>query len=90
VRDALAPQLDLRIDHIEATARCDTDYRRLLSIGGLAPGLERVELTIRVTSPEGEPSVRKLYDLWEERSPVLLALTNGLPVETRLTVQPPA
>ena len=75
VRDTLAPQSGVRVDHIEATARCDTDYRGLLGLGGVGPGLERVQLTIRVTSPEGESSVRQLYDLWEERSPVLLALT---------------
>lgn len=89
VRDTLAPQLGVRVDHIEATARCDTDYRGILGLGDVAPGLGRVELTIRVTSPDTEPSVRKLYELWEERSPVLLALTNGIAIDTRLTVQPP-
>jgi len=90
VRDTLAPQLGVRLDHVEATARCDTDYRGLLGLDGVATGLERVELSIEVTSPDPEAEVRKLLDVWKERSPVLLALTNGLAVDTTVSVRPPA
>lgn len=90
VRDTLAPQLGVRLDHVEATARCDTDYRGLLGLDGAPAGLERVELSIEVTSPDPEAEVRKLLDVWKERSPVLLALTKGLAVDTTLSVRPPA
>lgn len=89
VHDTLAPQLGVSVEHVEATVRCDTDYRGLLGLGGVDPGLEGVELRIEVTSPDGEAAVRKLYDVWKERSPVLFALAKGLPIQTTLVVKSP-
>ena len=89
VRDALAPQLGVRVEHIEASATCDTDYRGLLGIDEVPAGLGRIDLNIRVTSPEERARVEELYDLWGRRSPVLLALADGLTIERSLIVVPP-
>jgi uncharacterized OsmC-like protein len=89
VRDTLAVQLGVRVDGVEATVHCDTDYRGLLALDGVEPGLASVELRIRVVSPETGESVRELYRVWKERSPVLLALAPGLPIETVLEITKP-
>jgi uncharacterized OsmC-like protein len=89
VRDTLAPQLGIAIDGIEATARCEVDYRGLLALGGADPALGRIELRIQVVSSEGEEAVRQLYQAWEERCPVVLALTEGVAIEKSLSVTPP-
>jgi uncharacterized OsmC-like protein len=90
VRDTLAPQLGVAVESVEATARCDSDYRGLLSLDGVDPALGGVDLRIQVVSSDGEEAVAKLYRVWEERSPVFLALRKGLAIRTTLTVTAPA
>jgi hypothetical protein len=41
-----------------------------------------------VVSPDGEEAVQGLYRAWEERSPVLLALTRGIAIRTSLVITP--
>lgn len=74
VRDTLAPQLGIRVDAVEATARCETDARGLLGIGGAEPDLRALSLDVSVESPDGEDAVRRIADVWEQRCPIYLAL----------------
>jgi uncharacterized OsmC-like protein len=89
VRDTLGPQLGVAVESVEATARCESDYRGLLALDGIDAALGEVELRIHVVSSDGEEAVERLYRVWEERSPVFLALTKGLPIRTSLAVTPP-
>jgi len=89
IRDTLAPQLAVTVDAIEATAECVTDARGLLGMNGVAPDLSNVGLTIAIQSPEDEDAVRRVYQAWQERCPVYLALTKALPVATSLDVKRP-
>ena len=84
IRDTLAPQLAVTVDAIEATAECVTDARGLLGMNGVAPDLSNVGLTIAIQSSEDEDAVRRVYQAWQERCPVYLALTKALPVATSL------
>ena len=87
IRDTLAPQLGVTLDAVEATAECATDARGLLGISGVAPDLSNVGLTIAVKSSEPEDAVRRVYQAWQERCPVYLALTKALPVATTLEIK---
>ncbi|MGH6832036.1 MAG: OsmC family protein [Methyloceanibacter sp.] len=87
IRDTLAPQLGVTLDAVEATAQCATDARGLLGISGVAPDLSKVALTIVLRSSEPEDAVRRVYQVWQERCPVYLALTKALPVATRLEIK---
>jgi uncharacterized OsmC-like protein len=87
IRDTLAPQLGVTLDAVEATAECATDARGLLGISGVAPDLSNVGLTIAVKSSEPEDAVRRVYQAWQERCPVYLALTKAVPVATRLEIK---
>lgn len=74
VRDTLAPQLDIPVDAVEATVRCETDARGLLGLGGAEPDLRGVSLEVSVVSPDGEDAVARIAEVWQERCPIYLAL----------------
>ncbi|HVL93562.1 MAG TPA: OsmC family protein [Acidimicrobiales bacterium] len=74
VRDALAPQLGVRVDAVEATVRCETDARGLLGVGDAAPDLGKLSLDVSIQSPDGEAGVQKIADVWQQRCPIYLAL----------------
>jgi uncharacterized OsmC-like protein len=87
IRDTLAPQLDVRLDAIEATAECETDARGLLGMDNVAPDLSNIGLKIALQSSDPEDAVRQVYQAWQERCPVYLALTKALPVATALEIK---
>ena len=74
VRDTLAPQLGIRVTAVDATARCQTDARGLLGIGGAEPDLRGVSLEVSVDSPDGEDAVARIAGVWQQRCPIYLAL----------------
>lgn len=80
IRDTLAPQLGVRVDAVEATAQCDADARGLLGLDGVAPDLQNIRLDIRVQSPGGQGDVQKLFQTWQERCPIYLALIKATDV----------
>jgi uncharacterized OsmC-like protein len=84
IRDTLAPQLGVRVDAVEATARCEADARGLLGMAGAEPDLQNIHLDVRVESPDGEGKVRKVYEAWRERCPIYLALTKGMDVSLNM------
>jgi uncharacterized OsmC-like protein len=87
IRDTLAPQLGVRVDAVEATAQCEADSRGLLAMGGVAPDLQNIQLSIQIQSPETEDKLQRLYQAWQERCPIYLALIKSLPVRTTLEVK---
>ena len=87
IRDTLAPQLGVTVEAIEATAQCETDARGLLGMDSVAPDVRNVGLSIAIQSPEDEDAVRRVYQAWQERCPVYLALTKALPVATTLDIK---
>jgi uncharacterized OsmC-like protein len=80
IRDTLAPQLGIPVDAVEATAQCDADARGLLGMAGVAPDLQNIRLDIQVQSPGGEGDVQKLFQVWQERCPIYLALIKATDV----------
>lgn len=84
IRCTLAPELGVRVDAVEATARCETDARGLLGMDSASPELANLEIDIRVDSPDGEAAAHKLYQAWRERCPVYLSLTKAMSVATRV------
>ena len=64
-----------------------TDARGLLGMESVAPDVRNVGLSIAIQSPEDEDAVRRVYQAWQERCPVYLALTKTLPVATTLDIK---
>jgi len=86
IRDTLAPQLGVQVDAVEATARGEADSRGLLGMSGVAPDLQNIQLEIEIQSPGGEVDVQRIYQAWQERCPIYLALTRKMDVSLKLQV----
>ena len=80
IHDTLAPQLGVRVDAVEATAQCEADGRGLLGMAKAEPDLKNIRLDIRVQSSDDESDVQKVYEAWQERCPIYLALTKAIDV----------
>ena len=80
IHDTLAPQLGVRVDAVEATAQCEADGRGLLGMAKAVPDLKNIRLDIRVQSSDDESDVQKVYEAWQERCPIYLALTKAMDV----------
>jgi uncharacterized OsmC-like protein len=63
--------------------------RGLLGMDSIAPDVRNVGLTIAIHSPGEEDAVRRVYQAWQERCPVYLALTKVLPVVATLDIKRP-
>ncbi len=87
IRDTLAPQLGVRVEAVEATAKGETDLRGALAMEGAVPDVQNIRLSIEIQSPESEEKIQKLYQAWQERCPIYLALLKPLPVTTTLKVR---
>jgi hypothetical protein len=84
IRDTLAPQLGVRVDAVEATAQCEADSRGLLGMAGAEPDLKNIRLDIRVQSLDDESDVQRIYETWQERCPIYLALTKAMDVSLNM------
>src|ERR687889_704154 len=80
IRDTLAPQFGVQVDMVEATAQCEADSRGLLGVDDVEADLQNIHLDIRVQSPDSVSDVQQLYQAWQERCPIYLALTKSMSV----------
>jgi uncharacterized OsmC-like protein len=80
IRDTLAPQRGVRVEAVEATAQCEADARGLLGMADAESDLKNIRLDIRIQSPDGEGDVQRLYEAWQERCPIYLALIKEMDV----------
>jgi uncharacterized OsmC-like protein len=74
LRDTLAPQFEVEIDDITAVASAASDLRGLLAIDGAAPDLTDFALDIRVVSASPAERTAAMFDAWQQRCPIYLAL----------------
>jgi uncharacterized OsmC-like protein len=86
IRDTLAPQFAVRITDIQATVRCETDFRGLLGMGAVPADLENLRLDIEIASPDDEADVQQVCRAWQDRCPIYLALLKPTPVATTFRV----
>ncbi len=87
IRDTLAPQLGVHVEGVQAVVQCENDGRGLLGMQGAIPDLQNVQLTIEIQSSDSEENLHRLFQVWQERCPIYLALVKSLPVNTRLEIQ---
>jgi len=87
IRDTLAPQLGVRLESVEAVVQCEADLRGALGMEGALPDLQNMHVTIRIQSSDSEVKVRKLYQVWQERCPIYLALIKPVQVSAALEIK---
>lgn len=81
VNDTLAPEFDVDIDSITATASCQADLAGLVGVPGADPRLTGMSLSIEIASGSPAERVDALQLAWRQRCPVYLALTETVPIE---------
>lgn len=87
IRDTLAPQLGVRLEAVEAVAQCEADLRGAVGMEGAVPDLTNMQVTIQIQSSDSEENVEKLYQVWQERCPIYLALIKPLQVSAALEIK---
>ncbi|MFC5727963.1 MULTISPECIES: OsmC family protein [Nocardioides] len=85
VNDVLAPEFDVEIDDVTATAGCSADLAGLVGVPGTDPRLQAMTLEVQISSGSPAENIASLEQAWRERCPVLLALTDAVPVDVRFT-----
>jgi uncharacterized OsmC-like protein len=74
VASTLAPQFDVEIEELSATASCGANMAALFGVEGVDPPLQGLTVDIRIVSPSPQERVEALRAAWLERCPVYLAL----------------
>jgi len=77
LRSTLAPQFEVELDEVSATATCTTDLAGLLGVDGADPRLSGISMDIRVVSSSPPERVAAMRAAWLERCPVYLALRDA-------------
>lgn len=86
IRDTLAPQLGIPVEAVEATVQCEADARGLLDMAGALPDLQNIRLDIQVQSPASERDLQPLFQAWQARCPIYLALVHATNVSLNMHV----
>lgn len=81
----LAPQFEVEIEQLSATASCSTDLAGLLGVQETDPRLHGITLDIHVVSPSAPERVQAMRDAWLQRCPVYLSLRDANSVAVSFT-----
>lgn len=81
VQATLAPQFDVDIEELSATASCGADLAGLLGMDGADARLQGISIDIRVVSSSPPERVSAMQEAWLQRCPVYLALRDANPVQ---------
>lgn len=90
IHDTLAPQFDVDITDLSATASCSASLGGLLGIDGTTPDLQQLRIEINVSSTSSPERVEAMQQAWLQRCPVYLALSNPNDVEVHFTSAQPS
>lgn len=74
VNDTLAPEFDVEIDGITATAGCSADLGGLVGVPDSDPRLRDLRLTVEISSTGPGDRLAALQQAWRERCPIYLAI----------------
>ncbi len=81
VSATLAPQFDVDIEELAATASCRADMAALLGLEDREPSLQGISVEIHLVSPSPQQRVQALREAWLQRCPVYLALREANQVD---------
>lgn len=81
INDTLAPEFDVAIDSLIATAGCSADLAGLVGVPGTDPRLLGVTLRVEISSTSPADRQTALKRAWRERCPIYLAITEPTGVD---------
>ncbi len=76
ISDTLAPEFGVTVAGVTAVARCRADLAGLIGIENAVPDLTDLEIEITVTTPDPDSKTGPMFDAWQRRCPIFLALRN--------------
>lgn len=79
----LAPQFDVELDELSATARCESSLAALVGVEGAVPDLTGLTIEIAIVSPSPAERVDAMRRAWTERCPVYLSLVRPMAVDVQ-------
>jgi len=79
-----AQKRKIRIDEIEVETKGFLDLRGFMGIGDVKPGLQKIEVNLRIKSPEPEEKIKELIEFVEAHCPVADTLRSQTPVTLNL------
>lgn len=85
INDTLAPEFDVEIEDISATAGCTADLSGLVGVPGADPRLGGISLIVEITSTSASEQLSALRQAWTERCPIYLAITEPNDIELTFT-----
>ena len=85
IHDTLAPQFDVEITDVTATASCSADLAGLVGIEGAKPDLGDLRIEINISTPSPAERVDALQQAWLDRCPIYLALRDANNVAASFT-----
>jgi len=85
INDTLAPQFDVEITDLTATASCSADLAGLVGIEGTKPDLGDLRVEINISTPSPAERVDALQQAWLDRCPIYLALRDANNVAATFT-----
>ncbi len=65
-----ASKMNIRIDEVKVDVGGELDIRGFMGVEGVKPGLRRVEVLLRIKSPETEEKLKELVEFVEAHCPV--------------------
>ncbi len=74
----------IQVDEIEAEAKGLLDIRGLMGIEGIKPGLQWIEVSLKVKSPEPEEKIKELVEFVEAHCPVADTLRSQTEIRFKL------
>lgn len=81
INDTLAPEFDVDIDGITATAGCSADLGGLVGVPEADPRLSGISLRIDIASTSPEERLAALQQAWQERCPIYLAIAEPTDID---------
>jgi len=84
-----AARSEIAIEHIEVCFATDVDARGQFGVcDQVSPGFENADLHIRVVTDAAEADARSVIDASLHHSPMIDALKDSFPIQTRVEIQP--
>lgn len=90
IHDILAPQFEVDLTELSATAGCTTSLGGLLGVEGIVPNLQGLRIEITVSSTSSPEQVEAMQQAWLQRCPVYLALREPNDVDVAFTSTQPS
>ncbi len=79
-----ASRRNIRLDEVSVEASGELDIRGFMGVEGVKPGLKKIEVLLRIKSPEPEEKLRELLEFVEAHCPVADTLRSTTPIKLNL------